>query len=244
MAVGKKHCSRNPALTSTVGRYSRTAMKRRNGIFHRMKAHKPQEKVKEKKKFYVIKKLTTQGEPQKRKVFLNKSRRWYPTQDDRQKKRTTRRQNPTHLRGSITRGTVLILLAGKHKGKRAVFLKQLESGLLLVTGPYALNGVALRRVDQSYVIATQTKFKIEEFALPKEVNDAYFRRKKAKPKKGKESLFAGEEKKSEITPEMKEIQKKVDAPILKSIHAQEYLEGYLKTKFSLHKGQYPHQMKF
>ena len=69
-----------------------------------------------------------------------------------------------------------------------MFLKQLETGLLLVTGPYQINGVPLRHVSQTYVIATRTTVDLSGFEIPEKFKDEYFRRSEVKKKDG-ESVF-------------------------------------------------------
>merc|ERR1712084_75641 len=96
---------------------------------------------------------------------------------------------PPKLKKGITPGSVLILLAGRFRGRRVVFLKQLESGLLLVTGPYAVKGVPLRRVNQKFCIATSLKVSLKGTDCDS-FGDDYFAREKSSAKKAESGVFA------------------------------------------------------
>ncbi|KAL0701693.1 hypothetical protein Bca4012_057815 [Brassica carinata] len=171
---------------------------------------------------------------------------FYPAEDVKKPLANRRNPKPTKLRSSITPGTVLIILAGRFKGKRVVFLKQLPSGLLLVSGPFKINGVPLRRVNQSYVIGTSTKVDISGVSLDK-FDDKYFGKvAEKKNNKGEGEFFeAGkEEEKEEIPRGKKDDQKAVDAALIKAIEAVPELKTYLGARFSLKQGMKPHELVF
>ena len=113
---------------------------------------------------------------------------WYPADDE---KKHYKRSKPksTKLRKGLVPGSVLILLSGRFRGKRVVFLKQLPSGLLLVTGPYKINGVPLKRVNQTYTLSTSTKVDFKGVDVSK-VEDALFKKEKQAKKAGEEKFFA------------------------------------------------------
>ncbi|KAL3651908.1 60S ribosomal protein L6A [Castilleja foliolosa] len=86
------------------------------------------------------------------------------------------------------------------------------SGMLLIIGPYKINGVPLRRVNQAFVIGTSTKVDISGVNVDK-FDDKYFSKAVEKKKtKGESEFFESEkEEKTEIPAERKDDQKAVDA---------------------------------
>jgi large subunit ribosomal protein L6e len=146
--------ARSKEIAPGVGRLSRSQVFAKRALYKGVK--KTEKPATETPTGYTEKSVGGEKNGGKRLVPTAKAPRFYPAEDVRQPKKSRKSPKAPSLRSSITPGTVLILLAGRYRGKRVVFLKQLASGLLLVTGPYKVNGVPLRRVNQAYVIATST----------------------------------------------------------------------------------------
>eukprot|EP00884_Botryococcus_braunii_P006230 jgi/Botrbrau1/15608/Bobra.0264s0008.1 len=171
-----------------------------------------------------------------------KAPRYYPAEDvPKPLTRRFTRKAPT-LRASVQPGHVVIILAGRFKGKRAVSLKQLPSGMLLITGPFNLNGVPLRRVNPAYLIGTSVTVNISKVNLSK-VDDSLFKApKKLKEKKSEAGFFNEEEKKEGLSPERIALQKSVDEGLTAALDKE--VTGYLKSLFTLKGGDRPHLLKF
>jgi len=248
----KGHSHHNPTLTPGLRRFGRSTMFHKKGLWAK-KAIKNKSKAAQKKPLVVEKQVGGDKNGGKRMVQIKKSKRYHPTAEAK-KRRVIKRTGivrKTKLRGSLTPGTVVILVAGRHAGKRVVLLKQLKSGLLLVTGPFKLNSVPLRRVNQRYVIATSTKLDLSKVQIPSNLDDVYFRRNKKDARKQRREqigdIFAATKPQYAVSDERKKDQKTVDSAILGVVKAnadKKTLLKYLAAPFSLRSGQYPHKMKF
>ena len=158
-------------------------------------------------------------------------------------KRVNKRHTPgvAKDRKNLVPGQVLILLTGRFRGKRVVFLKQLKSGLLAVTGPFKVNGVPVKRVNQVYTISTSTKVDLKGVKTDT-ITDETFKKDKVK-KSRSHKFFEKEAPESKTSDARKKLQKDVDTALLKNL-ADPMMKKYIGSRFSLTKSDAPHAMKF
>jgi ribosomal protein L14E/L6E/L27E len=136
--------------------------------------------------------------PKTTSINLSSSSSRATTNNYSQVRKTIRTSTP---RSSLTPGAILILLAGRFRGKRVILLKNLDQGVLLVTGPFKVNGVPLRRVNARYVIATSQKVDlsgIDQAKVDEVAGEKYFAREKGDKKKNGEDAFFKQGEKSEV----------------------------------------------
>jgi large subunit ribosomal protein L6e len=176
--------------------------------------------------------------------------------------------NFTTLRKSLTPGTVVILLAGRFRGKRAVMVKQLpKNGPIVVSGPFKFNGVPLRRVDSRYVIATSTKVDLAGLDTSK-ITPTVFQRPKTEKRVKSEKDFLGDKAKKaaqtsarkagkktvstgpnagKVSAERLALQKAIDSGIVAALKKDtlgKAKAGYLRSIFTIKAGDQPHRMAF
>jgi large subunit ribosomal protein L6e len=226
--------SRNPELVKGVNRFGRyrSFQKAKRYLVKNRKAN-----IEPKKD---TSKIVKQFRGKDREVVRPRVSRYYDTENTPRRLYTRKnRHRAPKIRLSLQPGTVAILLSGKFRGRRVVVLARLPSGLLLVTGPYKVNGVPLKRVNPAFVIATSTHFDITSVAVDttEKFNDAYFQR----PKKKRESKnaqpeqrFESQEKKEDevkkvIDPARINDQESVDSQLLKLIDEVPQLKADLKV---------------
>ena len=126
----------------------------------------------------------------------------------------------------------------------------MQSGNILVTGPYAFNGVPLKRVNPAYVINTSTKVSLD--GVNANVDDTFFKKQKKFTKNELKNASEAKNKKVEEAKnaeaawrkEAKNVQKAVDEKVVANVKKVEHLKGYLGTRFTLYNNSRPHEMKF
>ena len=200
--------AKNPTLATGVKAFSAARMVQKKGSW----------------RTHGVKNASTKAAP-----AAVKQAKFYPADDVRKPKARRFTPKAANVRPSITPGTVLILLSGRHRGKRVIFLESEPStGLLVVTGPYKINGVPLRKVNQAFVIATSTKVSVA--GVPA-VDYSIFAKVVAESANSDEAEFLQQTSAPVVLPaSFLAAQKATDAKLLGAIKKVPQLKAYVDSR--------------
>lgn len=135
-----------------------------------------------------------------------------------------------NLKLNIEPGTVLILLSKKFLGKKVVLLNKTDSNLFVVTGPFPINGISMRRVNPRYTISSGAKIDISKLTLFG-LNDEYF--ENLKKSKHNYNGYKSGIKKSNYMLSHRIRQYYIDNYLIENLKKDFFLRAYLKTKTPL-----------
>ena len=177
--------------------------------------------------------LAKRKESRKKNAEENKGLRlkknWYPVSDlKRHFTRKCKVPKKSHISADLVPGQIVIILSGRFRGRRAVYLKKLESNLLLVTGPYKYNGVPLKRVNAAYVLPTNTKLEVNG-KVADSINDDLFKKVEIERKTEKDFFVEDKAKKERVSKERTEAQTKVDTEVKKAVDKVPMMKEYLRN---------------
>ena len=176
---------------------------------------------------------------------LRLKKNWYPVAVSKTHfKRKCKIPKKSHISAELKPGQVVILLSGRFRGRRVVFLKKLENNLLLVTGPYKYNGVPLKRVNAAYVLPTNTKLEVDAKVADSIKDEEFFKKVDIKRESEKDFFVEEKVKKERITEERKKVQNDVDTAVKAAVDKVPMMKEYLRNRFALKSGDKPHLMKF
>jgi len=161
------------------------------------------------------------------------------------KSRFRPKDRQTRLRKNMTPGRVCVCLIGPYTSKKVVFLKQLDSGLLLCA---CLNNGSVRRFPQKWLLCTSQAVAIS--GIQKNLTgwtDSSFsvlKTESADDDGDKEDGFFDKNASSKNVPA--EFQSQVDGTI-KAVEGcvdDKYMTMYLKARFTLESDMGPHATNF
>ena len=121
----------------------------------------------------------------------------------------------------------------------------------MVSGPYAINGVPLKRVNPAYAIVTSTKVDVNGVNVAN-IDDKWFKNhRQYRPCELKNASEARNKKVAELKKaeeawkaEAKKVQKAVDTALVGNVKKVESMKGYLKTRFTLYSNTKAHELVF
>jgi len=126
-------------------------------------------------------------------------------------------------RKKFKKGTVLILLGLKFQGKKSILLKITKKGFLVISGPFGINGISLRRINPRFAIPTEIKIDLSNLKLGF-LNDNYFDFLK------KSNKIPSNYQKLKLISLHRVRQSVIDRKLKKEIKKNFFLKFYLKSK--------------